>query len=163
MKEAIERFTPEVIKRHIRLKAVSLGHFIFLVAREGETFVKAEPVVKAKNRSKSQTVGYIGDFEYSTRYTSQTRTGRKIMFNEVHERRFGSEGGIGDLNERNLYHLRSLITADSRLDEIKERLPHVEIQRPSEILDEERRESYWSEARRLNIAPFPKQENTKKP
>lgn len=154
--EAIVKHAPEAIKRYIPLKATSLDQFIIFVINNGGTVVQAEPVKTVINGSFSSTVGNVGNFEYSTRYTSRTSTGRKIVFDEVHLQKFGSEFGFADAQDRNLIALRGLITAESRLHEVKKRLPNVETLGPASHMDETTQKAMWSQAKEYKIKPFPK-------
>jgi hypothetical protein len=154
--EAIEKHAPEAIKRYIPLKATSLDQFIAFVKNNGGTVVQAEPEKTEVDGSHSWAVGNIGNSEYSTRYTSRTTTGRKIVFNEVHLQKFGSEFGFADAQDRNLIALRGLITAESRLREIKKRLPNVETLGPTHKMDETTQKEMWLQAKVNKVKPFPK-------
>lgn len=154
--EAIGRYAPESVKRRILIEASSFDDFIELVEKEGGILVNAEPVIKTKGASSSSTIGRIGTYQYLTHFSSRTAKGREVVFNELHTERFGSERGIGDRNQRYITELKLAITIDTRLREIQERLPQVEVGGLTVEMDSSEREDMWNEAKRLNVDPFPK-------
>ncbi len=118
--------------------------------------VVAEPRIKAGFGCFSVTVGTITNFEYSTRFQSKTPKGRPIIFDEVYGSRFGSDYGFADSQERELYALKALLTADERLQRVKQRLPDVDVMlvTPRGKMDETTRQRMYEDARKHNVTPF---------
>lgn len=144
------------IKKYFPIKADSLDGFIEIVERERGASVTAEPRIKAKNGTFTSTVGTIANYEYSTRFQSETPTGRPIVFDEIYGSRFGSERGFADSQDRELYALKGLLTADDRLQRVEERLENVEtaLVGPRGIIDETTHQRMYEDAKKYNLSPF---------
>lgn len=148
------------IKKYFPIKADSLDEFIEVVQREGGVSVIAKPRIKAKNGVFTQgfggIVGIIADYEYSTRLQAETLTRRPIVFDEVHGSRFGSEYGFADSQDRTLYALRGLLTADNRLQRVRQRLPNVEIALVDSkgTMDKATYQRMYEDAKKYNATPF---------
>ena len=148
--------TFDFIKKYFPTKADSLDEFMEVVEREGGVFVIAEPRIKEKNGAFSATVGTIANYEYSTRFQSETPTGRPIIFDEVYGSRFGSERGFADAVDRGLYALKGVLTADDRLQKVRQRLPNIETNLGGArgIMDEATHQRMYEDAKKYNVAPF---------
>jgi len=149
----------DFIKKMFPIKADSLDGFIEVVKREGGVFVIATPIIRLKNwfsASRNTAVGTIGNYEYSTRLQSKTPEGRQIVFCDVGGLRFGSDSGFSDSKKRGLYALRNVLTADDRLQNVKQRLPNVktELVGPEGIIDEATRQRMYADAKKYNVTPF---------
>jgi len=155
--ETVGRFVPESVKKHIPLKATSLNQFMGLVVSENGIVVHVEPVTRIKGPFAPLTaVGRTATYEYLTEYTSYTPGGRKIVFREVYGQRFGSRKGMADAEERDTFAIRLFLTTDARLHEIQERLPHVQTGGLTIEMTAAEREGMYANAKRFNIAPFPR-------
>ncbi len=146
----------DFIKKYFPIKADSLDKFIEVVEREGGVSVIAESRFKAKNGTFTASVGTIANYEYSTRFQSETPTGRPIIFDEVYGSRFGSERGFVDAENRGLYALKGLLTADERLQGVRQRLPNIEtaLVGPRGTMDEATHQRMYEDARKHNVTPF---------
>ena len=146
----------DFIKKYFSIKADSLDEFIEFVERESGVSVTAEPSIKPKNGATTASVGTIADFEYSTRFQSETQKGRPIIFNEVHGSRFGSDYGSADSQDRELYALKGLLTADERLQRVRQRLPNVKtaLVGPRGTMDEATHQRMYEDAKKHNLTPF---------
>lgn len=102
-------------------------------------------------------VGRIGLWEYHLRIRSAS-SGRRIVYSELVEERFGSSMGFGDARERYLATLRLQLTADARLKRIKAALPpyvRTDIIGPDKKpLDSEAYEKMHRDAARYGITPI---------
>jgi len=161
-KEEIDTKSKEIemvfdfIKKHFPIKVDSLDGFMEVVEREGGVFIIAKPRIKAKNGVFSITVGTIANYEYSTRFQSETSIGKPIIFNEVHGSRFGSERGFADAEDRGLYALKGLLTADDRLQRVRQRLPNIktELVCSQGTIDEATHQKMYEDAKEYNVTPF---------
>lgn len=146
----------EFIKKYFTIKTSTLEKFIELVDNQKGVSVTAKLNIISKNGSLTVTVGTIADYEYSTRFISETPAGRLIVFNEVHGSRFGSEYGFADAGDRGRYALKGLLTADDRLQKIKARLPNVEtaLLCLGGKMDETTRQKMYKDSAKYNITPF---------
>ena len=138
------------------------------VQREGGVSVIAEPRIKAKKGIFTALVGAAPDYEYSTRFQSETPTGRPIIFDEVYGSRNGSEYGFADSRDRALYGfadsrdresyaLKTLLTADDKLQRVRQRLPNVETKLIGEkgiTMDEATRQKMYKDAEKHNLSSF---------
>lgn len=154
--ETLKRLVPETIKRHIPLRAHSLEEFIALVEKWRGMTVEAIPQIIVKGATNTVAVGMIGIYEYSTKFKSHTSTGRPIIFEEKHGKRFGSSKGFADAEERGMFALKILLTADDRLKGIKERIPIVEtaIIGSEGRFDEQTYQRMHEDAKKHDISPF---------
>lgn len=146
----------DLIKKYFPIRADSLDKFMEVVEREGGVSVIAELRIKAKNGAFTATVGTIADYEYSTRFQSETPTERPIIFNEVYGSRFGSEYGLADFQDRCLYALKGLLTADERLQRVRQRLPNVEtaLVSPRGTIDKATHQRMYKDAKKHSITLF---------
>ena len=146
----------DFVKKHFPIKAHSLDEFIELVDNEGGKSVTAKPFVSAKMGAETAAVGLIADFTYSAQFQSRTLTGRPIIFNEVYATRFGSSRGFVDVEDRALYALRVMLTADDRLLKIRGKLSYVQtsIIGPKGTVDDATRQRLYDDAQRFNVTPF---------
>jgi len=154
-------YAPEAIRRKIPIRAQNLEEFVELLQKEEAPYVNAEAIIRPKGISHlSWVVENLGNWEYSTRLSSETADGRPIVFTEVHGTRFGSDSDYVDREEREEWALRVLVTADARLASIKERVPYIqasvsEDERFTEVMDKWLRGG----AAMSEITPFPPQES----
>lgn len=146
----------EFIKKHFPIKADSLDEFMKIVEKEGGVSVSAKPRIRGKNETFTVSVGRVGEKEYCVRFESETPRGRPIIFDEVYGSRFGSEYGFGDSQDRGVYALKGLLTADKRLEEVRERLPSIEtaLVGPKGEIDETTRQRMYEDAKKQDISPF---------
>jgi len=146
----------DFIKKYFPIKVDSLDGFMDVVERESAVSVIAEPRIEAKNGGFTGVVGTIADFVYSTRFKSETSTHRPIVFDEVYGSRFGSGGGFADGEERVLYALKGFLTADDRLQRVRQRLPNIEtsLVGPRGTMDETTRQRMYEDAKKHNVTPF---------
>jgi len=148
----------DFIRKYFPIRADSLDGFMEVVEREGVVSVIAEPITKGKNGvyTAIATIGTIADYEYSTRFKSKTPRGRPIIFDEVYSSRFGSDSGSAESLDRNLYALKATLTADERLQRIKERLPNVQtaIVGSRGTMDEATHQRMYDDAKKHNVIPF---------
>lgn len=142
-------------KRLFPIKTKSLDEFVEVLKQEGCKSVTAEPVRKTKGGVFTASVGDIGTFEYSLLLQSSTATGRKIVYKEVCQKRFGSSRGLSDAGDRGKAALRLVVTADARLEAIKEKLPDIttDIIGPSGRFDEKLYQELHKDAEKHNIKP----------
>jgi hypothetical protein len=144
------------IKKYFPIKADSLEEFMEVVKRECGGYVNAKPRITAKNGTFTAAVGTIANYEYSTQFQSKTSTGRPIIFDEVYSSRFGSEYGFADAEKRGLYALKGILTADDRLQKIRQKLPNLEISLvgPKGIMDKATYKRMYKDAEEYNVTPF---------
>jgi len=166
---SLGRLIPEKLKKPFPIKTHSLEEFISTVKDNGGK--SAEGSFDKRSSYKYSPLGLppiiseiseIGDFEWHGVLASKTSQGRKIIFGESYETRFGSDHGFSDMEERNMLSLRCLITLDDRLTKIKEQLPNVSvvIVENNEIMDTKTLESVRIEAAKRNLEPYPSPKET---
>lgn len=156
--ETIGKYIPEMFKKPFPIKAVSLEDFISIVESKGGSKVTAE--FERKNidliPTFSTTVGELGNFKHSIIYRSTALDGRKIIFKQPCETKFGSKYGFSDADEREKSKLTVLVTADAGLKEIKEKLHGVStaIIGPMGKMEQQVIEKMLSDAKRSRITPL---------
>ena len=146
------------VKRWFSIKAKSLDDFASIIKREQCRVVKGQVVKAAVGfQALTATVGNIGDFKYQIELISTTPTGRKVIFNELCEKTFGSEYGFADAPKRNMAAIKGLLTIENRIDQLKELLsPYIAetyISGPQGKFDETLLEKLHRDAEKLGVKP----------
>lgn len=106
------------------IKTNSLEGFIDVIEKEGGSSITAQPQRTGINPSYDAR-GYSGDYQFSTRYSSHTSTGRLIIFDEIYGIRLGRKHGNYDEKVGAKLMIGSAITAEDRLKGMKDALPDV--------------------------------------
>lgn len=155
--ETIGKFIPEKIYNHIPQRTTSLEQFVELAGNRDGLVIRVDPVVRVAGIAiGTKTNGLVGNFLYTTEYTSYTPKGKKIIFSEVHAKRYGSERDFFESDERETLEARLFITTQARLDDIQNMLSQAEIKGFTQEATTQERERIQSYAMRFSIIPFPK-------
>lgn len=153
--ETLGRHVPEAIKRHRTLHVATLDGFTERVAQLDGQIIDVATTIKAVGPgTNSSTVGRIGDYEYLATYTSKSRAGGTISCTETYLRRFGSERGIADAQERSLSALRLLLTAEQRSAKVRQRIPGVRVNSPLSQMSEDIRKRFAEDVERFKVIRF---------
>lgn len=108
------------------LRARSFNDFIMIVGQEKCSKVYGTVEVTVKGGVNTASVGVLGTFRYNAMLLSWTSSGRRVIFKELVEKRWGSAGGFSDVGERGLLALKSYAAIYNRLQEVKKSFPDTE-------------------------------------
>ncbi len=147
----------DFIKKYFPIKTDSFDKFIEVVEKNGGVYVNAKPMLEEK-------VGRIATCEYSTLFQSKTQIGRLIIFDEVYGSRSGRPHDFDDLQDRELYALKGILTADKRLQVIKQRLPNIKtaLVGPNGTMDKATHQKLYEYVKKYKVTPFRKKSVVKK-
>jgi len=108
------------------LKPKSFDEFIELAKNEGGVKVYGQAVEEMRNGATTSAVGFIGDHLYYAVLLSWTKSGRRIIFKERIGKRWGSDGGFADSEERGLSAFKSCAAVYKLIEKVKGLLPEIE-------------------------------------
>ena len=134
------------IDKFFTKKTKNFEEFIKILKEKKCKCVKAKTVIIDGSDVKSG----IGEFEYYLELKSVTSGNKKITYIEECEKRIGSNSPA-NAKERGKAVMRLLLTAETRIEMVKKRIPDIEIMAP--LSDKESGELH-KKAEDLNIKPF---------
>lgn len=145
------------IKRWFPLKAESLEDFVSIIKREQCAVVEGQAVKEPKGLGASTSIGRIGHSRYLIELVAVTPSGRRVVYEEFCEDRFGSEWGFADAQDRSKSAIRCLLTAEDRLKKLADLLSPYKVQSfvkgPPGRLDERLLERLHKDAETLGVTP----------
>ena len=147
---------------HRKFRAHNLGELIWQLTQHRAFQVIASTIEVRERRllgGSTRTVGYIGDFEFRTRYWCILPNGDGIVYVESYgdqAKRWGSSRGFADHDDRDRLLLSLLLTQRASLATIKEALPNIvtEIEFPPGLMPYEFAESLTYVASNTGARPF---------
>ncbi len=115
---------PESIKGKIPQRTRSLEQFAQISKDDRSTVVDVKVDEKAGWRgAKSKVVGRLGEWNYTLEFSTTLKNGRKLIYREVTGRRYGSERGVGDMDNREKMAMDSIGTAYAEMETLAKQLP----------------------------------------
>ncbi len=117
----------DFIRNFFQYKANSVEEFVKVVKREGCKTVLVKPCSAANGGRNSATVGRIANFQYTLKFTAITPRGRKIVYQEHLFKRFGSDRGFADADERRNAIIKLLLLGEQKIKELRTKLPDVSV------------------------------------
>ncbi len=139
----------------VPVKSKSFEDFIEILKKESCTRVSGQVVQDMKGGVFTATVGNIGIYLYYVELFSFATNGRKIVYQELASRRFGSDMGFADVEERGLSALKALATVDAKLQRVKQIFPSIATEILSisgESFDEKTVQKLRSDAQKYGFA-----------
>lgn len=106
----------------------SLDEFIARVKKENCKVVTIEGIKTEKDTSVSYAIGAIGTFQYLLEFVSEMPNEKKIIFSQKNFEEFGSERGVADSLERQKAAMKNLLIGETKVKELKEKLPNLTIE-----------------------------------
>jgi len=146
------------IKRLFPIRAKSLDDFAEIIKREQCRVVEGEGFRSPVGfHARTVAVGKVGHFQYSVELTSETSGGRKIIFREVCEKKFGSDYGFPDAPDRNRAAIKIMLTAEDILNRLREKLFSYSVETyvkgPPGRLDKALLRKLHQDAEKLGVKP----------
>ena len=166
VRQFIGKYAPEVVSKE-PVRATSFDQFADLVQSNGGTPVKSEIVITSEptrpvgqsdfifKYDKFMDSVYYLTWTYSTRLSTQTQDGTKIVFDEVHAKQ-NAHRRRGYNDEMAFLERRCFATAEARAEELKDRIPGLPVEGPADNLGEGTVRRIRAEIRDNRIQPFPK-------
>lgn len=108
-------------------KVKSFQDFVAILKKAGHG-VTIQPCRSVSGFSNPLGTGeVIGDFSYGLRFTSRTRYGRKLIYEEWLFNRFGSNQSVVDAQERSTITMKLLLAGEQKLKELQDAVSGISV------------------------------------
>ena len=115
------------IRNFFQHKAKSIEDFIEVMKRERCNTAVVEPNKTSKDGAKTKAVGLITDFQYILEFTAITPRGRKVVYRQNLFKRFGSDFGYADAEDRRNATIKLFLLGEQKVKELQAKLPTVSV------------------------------------